>query len=171
MLAPCPPPAPARQTPQWETRPLGVGAREAQSRRAGLTVWPRAETRSSRAGGGRCHETAGCNKAADSDSGTMETAGGHGFTLNTDSIWSGPPAAVGQEGPGVTSNLREGYEPSQGPALRPQPSGPTHLVYQNQGILRLGLLQALDDLAGHGAHIRPPAEDGTAGRSVPQRLG
>lgn len=48
-----------------------------------------------------------------------------------------------------------------------QPSVHAHLIYQDQGILRLGLLQALDDLSWHSTHIRPPGGQSTAGAAAP----
>lgn len=90
----------------------------------------------------------GCSEATQGDSRTMETAGAVGFIWNRLCLVKAAKSSGlgGPRGPCLTLG-----KPSHDRA-RPH----THLIYQDQGILRLGLLQALDDLPRHGAHVCPP---------------
>lgn len=159
---PCPAPAPAHQTPQWETDP-GVGAGEDRSRRKS-----RGASRTMRLWQGRRPPGQGrqCQETAWEQQGHPVTLApwkpqGPCFHLEHRLRISGPP--------GVGARKAQGPRPASGRGVRPaRPApSPTHLVYQDQGVLRLGLLQTLDDLAWHGTHVRPPGEEGRVGRWVP----
>lgn len=73
-------------------------------------------------------------------------------------LWTG--------GGGVGPVLRASFTDTQeGPGPGPPSPRGEHLVYEDEGVLRLRLLQALDDLAGHGPHVGPPAA-GTVGSAA-----
>lgn len=121
-IGPCPAPAPAHQTPQWETEP-GVRAGEGRSRRksrgAGTTV-RLGQGRRPPGQGRQCQESLGAARPpCDWRHGNRRD---HDFTLNTDSVCSGPPRAGGQEGPGPTSSLGNGCAPSQAHPPAPRTS-------------------------------------------------
>lgn len=106
-----------------------------------------------------------CSEAAHGDSGTIEATGAMGVILNR---------LPGQSCPELWARRAQetAFEP-QGSTATAQPSGAhTHLVYQDQGILGLGLLQALYDLSRHGAHVCPPGKEGMlGGQCLPHPLG